>query len=443
MLLFVIGCQRKNTYHKPTDPFEKIIRRDTLNAIMLYGSSTYFIYKDQPMGYDYDLCQNLADSLGVKLNVVVAKSIDEAISMLKANKGDLIAVPVDLAYQYSKQLASTDVGETSTQVLVQQMGINALSDVTQLAGKTVYVISGSRYAERLNDLDNELGNTFKIKEVPDTTSIDSLIEMVAKGKIQYTVTSNKIAELNQNSISGLDTHLTVSFPQRSSWVTLSSDSTLIHHINAWYKEMTASEIDKNLYNKYISENNFFANKGIRIPKGAISPYDRIFQHYAKQLGWNWRLLAAQAYSESRFDPNCISWAGAEGLMQMMPNTATRFGVEGQAIFNPAQNVEAAVQYIKMLNMVFHSIPNQLERIKFILAAYHSGPGHVLDAMALAKKFGKNPHIWTGNVETFLKLKDKPQYYNDPVCHNGYINATQTINYVKDVFARFEAYLRHR
>jgi membrane-bound lytic murein transglycosylase F len=443
ILLLSVSCQKKILLHTPSDAFEQIIKRDTLNAIMLYGSSTYFIYKDQPMGYDYDLCHNFADTLGVKLNVITAKNVQEAISLLQAGKGDLIAVPIDPISHHIKQLANTDVGEQSTQVLVQPLGKNALDDVTELAGKEIYVLPDSRYSQRLQDLDNELGNTFTIKEVPDSISMDALIEMVAKGKIPYTVTSNKIAELNQNNITGVDFHLVISFPQRSSWVTLLSNNTLTYRINAWYKQAVSLGTTQNFYNKYTSENKFFADKTIRIPRGSISPYDRIFKQYAKQLGWNWRLLAAQAYSESHFDAQCISWAGACGLMQLMPNTAAHYGVDGNAIFNPADNTEAAVQYLKMLNMDFHSIPNKEERIKFILAAYHSGPGHVLDAMALTKKFGKNEHLWFGNVETFLKLKSEPQYYNDPVCQNGYCNATLTIRYVKNVLAKFDFFMRRK
>jgi len=428
--------------YSPSDALEQIIKRDTLNAIMIYGSSTYFIYKDQPMGYDYDLCHNLADTLGVKLNVITAKNTQEAIAFLQAGKGDLIAVPIDPTSHHAKQLAITDVGEQSTQVLVQPLGKNTLDDVTELVGKQIYVLPNSRYSQRLQDLDNELGNTFTIKEEPDSISMDALIEMVAKEKIPYTVTSNKIAELNQNNITGIDFHLVISFPQRSSWVTLSSNKTLTNRINEWYKQ-AVSLTAQNLYSKYASENKFFADKTIRIPRGSISPYDRIFKQYAKQLGWNWRLLAAQAYSESHFDAQCISWAGACGLMQLMPNIAAHYGVDGNAIFNSANNTEAAVQYLKMLNMAFHSISNKEERIKFILAAYHSGPGHILDAMALTKKFGKNEHLWFGNVEAFLKLKSEPQYYNDPVCQNGYCNAILTIRYVKDVLAKFDFYMRKK
>jgi len=443
LLLFLGGCGKNHELVRIVPPYQQIIHRDTLRAIMLYGSSTYFIYKEEPMGYDYDLVKNFADSLGVHLQVVIAKSSKEAIDMLQQGEGDLIAVPIDLAYQNIKQLATTNVGDQSIQVLVQPMGVNALDDVTQLAGKTVYVPAHSRFSKRMHDLNDELGDVFTVKEVSDTIPIDALIGMVAKGKILYTVTTKKIADLNQNNIAGVDFHLPVSFPQRSSWVTLKSDKELVKRLNAWYDEVTVTGIAKSLYDKYMNENKYFIDTAIRVPRGAVSPYDRLFQHYAKQLGWRWQLLAAQAYCESRFDPQCVSWSGAEGLMQIMPNTAARFGVEGDAIFNPAQNIEAAVQYLKMLNMIFHSIQNKEERIKFILSAYHSGPGHVLDAMALASKFGKNPHLWTGNVETFLKLKANPQYYNDPVCQNGYFNATQTIRYVNNVLVKFDLYLRRK
>ena len=436
------GCRS----HKKPIPvktlLERIVERDTLNVILLYGSSSYFIYKDQPMGYDYDLCSNLADTLGVNLNVVVAKNIHDAFRLLMTKKGDLIASPV-YKTQSTRKLLFTNVTEQSKQVLIQHVGKELINDVSQLVGKEVYVKSDSRYSARMYNLSQELGGKIKVKEVGDSISMDELISMTASGKINYTVATNTIAEICKKNISGIDIHLDVSFPQRTSWVVAGGNEALFNRINAWYASAVELNTTTDIANKYSYENKFFTVNEVRIPHGAISPYDHLFQQYAKQLGWHWQLLAALSYHESNFDAQCVAWSGASGLMQLMPRTAQHYGVDRSEIFDPEKNIEAAVQYIKMLNMIFHDIENKDERVKFILASYNSGPGHVLDAMALAKKYGKNNHQWFDNVETYLRLKSQSEYYNDEVCRNGYYNAKLTIRYVSDVMNRFETYIKRR
>ena len=184
---------------------------------------------------------------------------------------------------------------------------------------------------------------------------------------------------------------------------------------------------------------FFAQKKVRIPKGAISPFDHFFKKYAVEINWDWRLVAAVAFHESRFDSTQVSWAGAAGIMQLMPRTAANFGLSRRNIRNPEKNIEAGVQYIKSLNLSFRKVENKEERIKFILAAYNSGPAHILDAMALAKKYGKNPHIWYNNVEYFLIKKSEPEYYNDPVVKYGRFRGKETAAYVVNTLETFEKY----
>ena len=138
-----------------------------------------------------------------------------------------------------------------------------------------------------------------------------------------------------------------------------------------------------------------------------------------QINWDWRLLAALVFHESRFDASQRSWAGAAGLMQLMPHTASNFGLNKRTVFDPEMNIEAGVQYIKSLNLSFRKVENKDERIKFILAGYNCGPSHILDAMALAKKYWKNPQIWFGNVDYYLLKKSEPEFYNDKVVKYGY------------------------
>lgn len=174
-------------------------------------------------------------------------------------------------------------------------------------------------------------------------------------------------------------------------------------------------------------------------RGVISVYDGLFRRYANLCDWDWRLLAAQAYQESAFDPDAVSWMGAQGLMQLMPSTAKMMGVNQSEVFNPESNIRGATKLIKQLNTHYSSISRSEERINFILAAYNAGSGHVDDARRLAEKNGKNPNIWSGNVDEYVLKMRLPEYYNDPLVRHGYFNGNETYNYVVNIRNRWNEY----
>jgi len=208
---------------------------------------------------------------------------------------------------------------------------------------------------------------------------------------------------------------------------------------AWETDPQTELFKSRLFQKYKIKNPYFMTKRVNIPRGAISPYDNLFKFYAQELQWDWRILAAIAYRESGFDSTQVSRVGASGLMQLMPTTAARFGLEGKDIFNPELNISAGVQYLKSLNMMFRRIEDKEERMKFMLASYNSGPAHILDAMALAEKYGKNPHIWFEHVEYYLSKSNDPEYYNDEVVRYGKFGPTETIRYVRNTLNTYEKY----
>ena len=174
-------------------------------------------------------------------------------------------------------------------------------------------------------------------------------------------------------------------------------------------------------------------------KGQISLYDDLFKKYALQCGWDWRLLAAQAYQESSCDPQAVSYMGALGLMQLMPSTARQVGVSSSEVFNPNSNVRGATKLITQLNSHYASITNADERINFILAAYNAGAGHVDDARVLARKYGKNPDVWLGNVDAFVLKMSSSAYYNQPEVAHGYFHGSETYNYVNSIRTRWSLY----
>lgn len=173
-------------------------------------------------------------------------------------------------------------------------------------------------------------------------------------------------------------------------------------------------------------------------RGIISSYDHLFMRYAPLARWDWRLMAAQCYQESTFDPRAYSWAGAKGLMQIMPLTAAELGLAQADIYEPEPNIHAAARYIAKLNALFQDIRSPQERQLFVLASYNGGHFHIRDAMALAKKNGRNPYHWNDVAEYVLKL-ETPQYYRDPIVKYGYMRGSETVNYVSRIYDRWMKY----
>ncbi len=172
--------------------------------------------------------------------------------------------------------------------------------------------------------------------------------------------------------------------------------------------------------------------------GVISRYDGLFMTYCRPIRWDWRLMAAQCYQESTFDPKARSWAGACGLMQIMPSTAERLGLPQSKIFDPESNIAAAARYLGQLEGKFSDIKDRSERTNFVLACYNGGYHHIRDAMALAARDGHNPHRWD-EVSRYVLLLSEPRYYRDPIVKYGYMRGSETVGYVDRIRRRWQSY----
>lgn len=224
------------------------------------------------------------------------------------------------------------------------------------------------------------------------------------------------------------------------WAVDTGNKELADSLNSWYKPNMLADVKKEesylLSSKSVKRHVYapFLNRA----GGVISHYDPLFKKYAPVARWDWRLMAAQCYQESCFDPQARSWAGARGLMQIMPGTASHLGLAMSDIHDPEKNISAAARYISELNGYFRNIPSAAERQLFVLASYNGGYFHVQDAMALARKNGKSPHRWR-DVAYYILALEQPQYYNDPVVKHGYMRGSETVDYVDRIRQRYAQY----
>lgn len=423
---------------------ERIKEEGTLRAVTLSRSTSYFDYKGEDMGFEYELALRFAQSLGVELKVVVAKDEPEMIDMLTRKEVDLIAYPVVISNELKEKVAFCSHTFNTTQVLVQQKKKNKFElakDVVDLIDKEIVVVENSKYHKRLLNLDDEMGGGLQITTVSNEENEESLIEQVSKGEIDYTVADDNIASVNKTYYKNLDISMRISFTQRSAWVVRKKSSDLEEAVNKWFEETNGDYTCKYLFHKYFEQSKL-ANSKERpkyINKEKISDFDKLFKKYAKSLDWDWKMLASVAYQESKFNPNAQSWAGAKGLMQLMPGTATKLGGDSTDMMIPEVSVKLATNYLKRVDNIYKYIEDKNERVKFVLASYNAGVGHVRDAMALAEKNGKNPEKWE-DVKIFCLLKSKPEFYNDPVVRHGYLRGEEVYKFVEEIMVRYQEYV---
>ncbi len=425
----------------PSTAAEADVVADTLRAVTLYGPTSYFIYRGDPMGYNYTLVDSLARQKGMILDLKVAKTVSEAVAMLDSGKVDLIAYEVPITEHYRKLVLPCGPESYTTQVLVQPKinGSAILNDVTDLVGKEVYVEKDSKYLRRMQNLNDEIGGGIIIHQVDaDTLITEDLLRLVSDGEIPMTVVDSDIAILNKTYYPDLDVSLEVSFPQRASWAVAPDKKQLAESIDSWFAGESPQRINDELLKQYYEQTKFSPKVNFDFSKGYISQFDNIFKKYAPTVGWDWRLMAAQAFVESRFRPNARSWVGARGLMQIMPSTARGYRTSVAQLGNPETSVKVASKLISDLDGYLSDyVPNDKERLKFVIAAYNVGIAHVYDAIALARKYDLDPQKWDGNVEKAILMKMNPKYYNDPVTKYGYCRGTETVSYVKQITDFYE------
>jgi membrane-bound lytic murein transglycosylase F len=416
-----------------------------------FSSTSYFIYRGQPMGYQYQMLQELANYLDLRLDVRVSSDIDETFNQLNTGDIDLIAMNLTVTADRKEKVAFTLPHSQTRQVLVQRMPENyrrlhpsqlkdsLIRNQLDLANQTVYVQKGSAYADRLKTLSNEIGAEINIVQV--AIEAEQLVQMVAKGEIDYTVADENVASVNKTYYPMLDIETAVSFPQNLAWAVRKNSDELKIEIDNWLEDFKHSTRYAVIYNKYFKNQHtvsMVSSDYYVLGSGKISRYDEAVKQQSERIGWDWRLVSSMMYQESRFNPEAVSWAGAFGLMQLMPATAGRFGVSKNT--SPESHIRAGASFIKWLDKRFENeIPDSVERTKFVLAAYNVGKGHVDDARRLAEKHGDDPDIWEGSVEKWLLNKSQPRYYRDPVVKHGYARGIETTNYVRQVMDRYEHY----
>lgn len=446
----------------PDSLINGVVHRD-LNTILKRGkivvltentSTSYFIYKGRPLGFEYELMEEFAEYLGVDLEIKLIEDINAVFEDLNHGHCDLVAANLTVTRQRSEIVRFSEPYLITRQVLVQaypdgwefmpkaEQKAWILTDPIELIDKEIHVRTGSSFKERLNALSDEIGGEIHIIPVPGHTETEELIRQVAAGEIRYTIADENVALLNKHYYPNINVDMAISFPQQIAFAGRQSSPELVNALNRWLKTVQKDGHRNYLFKKYhehiTTRKEHFTSDYSTLAGGSISPYDSLLREWSDQIPWDWRLVAALIYQESKFEHHKQSWAGAFGIMQLMPGTAARYGLTPED--SPEEHIAAGIDKLRRLDEFWKpKIADADERVKFVLASYNAGHGHVMDACRLADKYGKDPSVWEGHVAEFILRKSRVSFYSDEVVKYGYCRGSEPYKYVQEILTRYEAY----
>jgi membrane-bound lytic murein transglycosylase F len=455
LLLFLVAlifysCGEGSKSSKLEEPhlsdLERIRQSGILKVAVDYNSTSYFVYRGKPMGYQYDLIQALCKDLEVRPEFTISTNIDETFEGLLTGTYDLAAKNLTVTRLNRQDVAFTKPLKQTRQVIVQRKPVKSAPDslylktIPQLANKTVHVQQRKTYLHRLLQLSGEIGQPIHVVQ-DSVNGVEQLIAMVSNGDINYTVCDENVAILNRSYYPNIDVGLIISYPQNIAWAVRKGSNDLKAYLDNWIEAFKKTDQYRQIYFQYFvmaRTSGRINSEYHSIAGGRISEYDELVKEIAAKHGWDWRLISSIIYHESRFKNDAESWGGAVGLMQLMPATAEALGVID--INEPRQNIEGGVLLLNWLDeQLKAALPDSSERVKFVLASYNIGLGHVKDAQRLAKKYGKDSHIWENNVDYFLKNKSAEKYIEDPAVKWGYARGEEAYNFVYRVIGNYEHY----
>ena len=308
------------------DDLDGIKKRKILRVLTRNNAASYFLWRGELLGFEYELVKAFAKKHQLRLEVIVVPSHEDLIPMLIEGKGDMIAAFMTATKEREKQgIKFSRHHHLASEMIVTRSGDTSLNKPEDLAGRSIYVRRSSAYWKTLENLKSQ-GINFNLNEAPETMETEEIIAKVASGEYDLTLSDSHMLDIEMTWREDIKAAFPLGEPRKNAWAVRAKDSRLLAAINKFIKEEYKGLFYNVTYKKYFKNSRKIKqHKQERIdlnPDGAISPYDKLIKTYAEQYGFDWRIIVSQMYQESRFNPKAKSWAGAKGLMQVMPRTAT-------------------------------------------------------------------------------------------------------------------------
>lgn len=419
------------------DDLPELKERKVLRFLTRNSAATYFVWRGRVMGFEYDLARKFAEGLGLHAEFIVVPTHAGLRAWLREGLGDIVAAGITPTEERSQRgLSFSRPYHYVSEVVVARTADSTLTSSADLAGRTIVVRRSSSYWETVEGL-REQGIDVALVEAPERMETEEIIDAVAKGEYDLTVSDSHILAIEETWRDDIMSALTLRDTVPHAWVVREGNDELKAAIDSFFKAIYRGEFYNVTRRKYFQKPKRVRSHatGRSARTGTLSPYDDLFRQYSVQYEFDWRLIASQSYQESRFDASVVSFAGAVGLMQVLPRTAREMGFDSPA--DPEQGVHAGVKYLRHMYNRLDDVPDPTDRLWFSFAAYNAGYGHLSDARRLAAQQGANPDIWFGGVAEIMPLLRKREFYSR--ARYGYCRCLEPVRYVRLINDRYVAY----
>jgi len=411
---------------------ERIKEAGQITVVTRNNAHCYYIYRDEPMGFEYDLAKAFSEYLGVELKVITAHW-ERLFDMVNRGGGDFIAASLTITPSRGELVDFSDEYLPIQQQAIIHKNNYEIQGIEDLAGKAVHVRRATSYEERLHELKDE-GLDLAIEPHTDIPT-EELIRMVAEREIEVTVADSHIALLNRRYYPDVKIAFPIEEPQSLGWAVKKGEASLQHEINRFFKEIKKDGTFAKIYEKYFANVEIFDYVDLKKYQQRLTTrlprYKDIIKEAAHMYGFDWRLIAAAIYQESHFDPRAVSYTGVRGMMQLTLKTAYDMGITDR--LDPKQSIMGGAKYLRKLYDRYKDV-QEPDRILIALASYNVGHGHIRDAQEIARQRDLNPNSWS-SLEQVLPLLRYPKYYKKT--KNGYCRGTEAVRYVNRIFSYYD------
>jgi len=429
-LMMTLGSLFSGCYN-PNDTLRKIKNRGQLVVITDNSAHGFYLYKDRPMGFEYQLAKEFAAFLGVKLKIITP-GWEQMFDSLQNGEGDLIASSLTKTSRRKTRMRFSDEYMAVQQQVIIRKGCAGVKKLSDLNGKTVHVRKNTSYHERLVEL-KKSGLNIRLK-LYDNTPTEELLRQVQNNEIEITIADSNIFRLNRRYYPDLRIAFPISDQQSLGWAVKRYDARLIKKINRFFDITKKDGRFARIYNKYYASTEVFdyvdIKKFHKRIKTRLPAFKKIIKEESEKYNFDWRLIAAVIYQESHFDPGAVSCTGVRGLMQLTMPTADEMGILNR--LNPEESIKGGIKYLYKLYNQFEDLTPD-ERLKFALGSYNVGFGHIKDARHIAQKKGLDTTLWSSLEKTLPLLRYREYYEKSDF---GYARGTEPVQYVNRILTYY-------
>ena len=419
-----------------------------LRMITYYDSSSYFVHKGGQAGFDYELVMRFASEHGLTLEVVVAGEGEDVVSLLNSGRGDVFCPGSPPDREWLRWSRATRPTNFVRKTIVLPDTTSRPPTLEGLSGLVITLPPGDPFRKELIGIRRGLDAPFVVAQGPPGATSEDLLEAVRDGLLPATAVDDVVARAAVVHAPGLVLGALLGEMRPASWLVREDCPELLSALNLYLRDhlqvaasgrTRRSRVYGIIYNRYFQDR--VTVREFRVPanrpdkSGRLSPWDEEIRAHAEAADLDWRLAVSLVYQESRFNPNARSRADARGLMQVLPRVA---GAQADSLYIPEANVRAGMRLLTHSWRTYAYL-DSLERVRFTLAEYHAGAGHMADARRIAMDQGRNPNAWNGSLAKTLPLLTSERHHRRT--RHGFYGGDRTVAYVKAILARYQAYKR--